>query len=693
MKIEERVEVDGKTIIFETGVLARQAHGAVVVRHEGTFILATVVAEASPTPGRDFFPLTVEFRERMSAGGRIPGAYGKREARTADHEILTSRLIDRSLRPLFPKTFACEVQILVTLFGVDARSDVDSLAILAASAAVHLSDLPFAGPVAGLRVAKKKAAGDDDARLVLMPDDATRDGASLEWVVAGTRDGLVMVEGGADQVSADEVLAALESAHAALGPCLDALDRLRERGGRDKRPTPPEVAWPATLVAALEGELAPVFAEAFAAPKRRRHELVDAASAAAVARYGADHAGVDVGACVDELWRGHIRRETAGGRRIGGRGLTDIRDIWSEVGTLPTNHGSAVFTRGETQALVSVTLGSGDEALMFETALGKKSDRFMLHYNFPPFSVGEVKGLRGPGRREIGHGALARRALAAVMPPEEELPYTVRVVSDILESNGSSSMATVCGGCLALMDAGVPIKAPVAGIAMGLIDHEGQIAILSDILGDEDHLGDMDFKVAGTATGITALQLDNKLGALPHDVLVRAIAQAQQGIAHILGEMVKTLSEPRPEMAAGAPQVAQLRIPTTRIGTLIGQGGKTINELQSATNTRIEVKDDGRVRVTAKRAQDLKAAVARIEGLSAELKVGQVYKGEVVTIKEFGAFVRIGEHEALVHVSELALTRVDKVEDVVKLGDQIDVKVLGADERGRLKLSRKAALK
>ncbi|MCC6624741.1 MAG: polyribonucleotide nucleotidyltransferase [Deltaproteobacteria bacterium] len=685
MKISRSVDIGGRTIVFEVGQLARQAHGAVVVRHEGTFMLATVVAEHAPAPGRDFFPLTVEYREKMSAGGRIPGAYGKREGKTADHEILTSRLVDRSLRPLFPKGFACEVLVSVTLYGVDARSDLDSLAILAAAAAVHVSDLPLAGPVAGLRVSKK------DGALTLMPSDAERDGASLEWVLSGTRDGLVMVEGGAAEVARADVVAALAEAHAALGPLLDVMDELRAEVGKPRREVVAAEAPPAELVRALDDALAPVFAEAFVAPKAARRARVARAASEATARHAA--AGHDVAALVEERWRRHIRRRTAAGERIGGRGLDDIRDIASEVGTIPTNHGSAVFTRGETQALVSVTLGPPDDALQWETALGKLRDRFILHYNFPSFSVGEVKGGRGPGRREIGHGALARRALRPVLPAEEALPMTVRVVSDILESNGSSSMATVCGASLALMDAGVPIARPVAGIAMGLVAEDGEVAVLSDILGDEDHLGDMDFKVAGTRAGITALQLDNKLGSLPADLLERAIAQAEAGIIKILDEMDKTLSAPRPDLAAGAPQVASTRIPVARIASLIGQGGKTIQELQSSTHTRVEVKDDGRVRVSGKRAQDVKAALARIEALTSELELGRVYRAEVVSIKDFGCFVRIGDHEGLVHVSELAAARVDKVGDVVKLGDQVDVKVLGADDRGRLKLSRKAALK
>ncbi len=640
MKVVEEVEIGGKRIVLEAGQVARQAHGAAVVRHGGSMLLATVVVDADTPksrlapPGDEFVPLTVEYRERMSAAGRIPGGYGRREARLGDHEVLTSRLIDRTLRPLFPKGFSQEVQIFVTVYGADPKSDLEALALIAAAAALHLSPLPIE-VVAGLRIIKK------GTKTTLLPSDSERDNAELEWIIGATRAGLVMVEGGADLAPAEVVLASLAEAHAAVMPVLDALDRLRAQAGAPK--------------------------VAFVAP---------APNPAAQA---------------DQARRDALRARTVEGVRSDGRALDALREITSEVAYLPSNHGSALFTRGQTQALVSVTLGATDESLVTETLLGRKNERFFLHYNFPPFSVGEVKASRGPGRREIGHGALARRALSAVMPPSEDLAFTVRVVSDILESNGSSSMATVCGGSLALMDAAVPITAPVAGIAMGLVTHEGGAAILSDISGDEDHFGDMDFKVAGTREGIAALQLDIKIGAVDLDLIGRSLAQAQVGIGQILEAMATTLAAPRDVVPAHAPQIATIRIPAGRVGTLIGQGGKTVQELQSQTNTRIDVKDDGRVRVSARKSADLKAALAKIEALTFELTVGQVYQAEVVTMQPYGAFVRIGDHEGLVHISELAPTRVEKVEDVLSLGEIISVKVLGA-KKGRLELSRKAAL-
>jgi len=695
MKVLEEVVLGGKSVTFEAGQIARQAHGAVVVRHEGSMVLATVVVDASVarSPGfavlakkagsDEFVPLTVEYRERMSASGRIPGGYGKREARISDHEVLTSRLIDRALRPLFPKGFTSEVQVLVTVYGADPKSDLESLALLAAGGAMHLSQLPIEA-VAGLRIAKR---GDV---TVLMPTDGEREAADLEWIVAATREGLVMVEGGANEASEEAVVASLEEATAAVGPVFEVFERLRAAVGRDKVAFVAPGGPPAALLADIERHFGERLVLAFGAPKTERRASVAAIGKEAITLLGASNPGGNVEAAVEAHWRGLVRGRTASGERIGGRGLEEVRAIASEVGYLPSNHGSALFTRGETQALVSVTLGATDESLVYETVLGRKNERFFLHYNFPPFSVGEVKGSRGPGRREIGHGALARRALSAVMPAPEDLAFTVRVVSDILESNGSSSMATVCGASLALMDAAVPLTAAVAGIAMGLVSEGETHALLSDITGDEDHLGDMDFKVAGTREGITALQLDIKVGAVSHALLGNALAQARRGISQILDQMAATLEAPRAMVPGHAPQVVQLKIPPGRVGTLIGQGGKTIQEIQSATGTRIDVKDDGRVRVSARRAGDLKAAVARIEALTLELKVGSTYQAEVVTLKEYGAFVRIGEHEGLVHISELAPTRVEKVEDVLQVGEVITVKVIGADKRGRLELSRKA---
>lgn len=631
MRRREEVELSDKKITLETGQVARQAHAAVIVRHQRAMVLATVVAKPADRDdeGRDsFLPLTVEYRERMSAAGRIPGGFGRRELRMGDHEILTSRLIDRTVRPLFPKGFTDEVQVLVTVYGAEASSDLESLALIAATTALYLSPLPVS-LATGLKLAR---IGE---RVVLLPSDSERTKADIDATLAVTRDGVVMVEAGASEADEDALVALMREATAAASTLLAAVERL--------------------------------------------------ATTADDAPNAVDHTE-------PEDTRAAIRQQVLAGTRSDGRAPDELRAISCEAGYVPANHGSALFTRGETQALVSVTLGAPDEGLISDTMLKRRSDRFFLHYNFPPFSVGEIRPSRGPGRREIGHGALARRALAPVMPPDSELPFTVRVVSDILESNGSSSMATVCGASLALMDAGVQIRRPVAGIAMGLVLDGDRVVVLSDISGAEDDAGDMDFKVAGTREGITALQLDNKIGAVPLEVLAEALGQARENLRQILDVLGATLGAPRPTVPDHAPQIAQIRIPSHRVGTLIGAGGKTIQELQRATSSKIDVKDDGRVRINARRASDLKAALDRIEQLTLELEVGKVYPAEVVRLKEYGAFVRIGDHEGLVHISELAPKRIDNVEDVLTLGETIEVKVLGADKRGRLELSRKAAM-
>jgi len=628
----EEVELGGRVVRFEAGEVAGRAGGAVVVRSGAAMVLATIVAEAGPArkaaseDGLDFVPLTVEYRERASAVGRFPGGHGRREARLGDHEILMSRLLDRTLRPLIPSSWNAETQVLVTVFGAEAKSDLTTLSLLAAAAALHVSDVPAAGPAAGLRVGRGKGGA-----LVFAPGEGASD---EEWIVSASREGIVMAEGGAEEVPGEVVISVFEAATGTLEPVWAAIERLRVAVGKAKRPAP--------------------------------------------------------GATVDAA-REATRASIAGGRREDGRAVDEVRAIDAKVGYLPSNHGSALFTRGGTQALVSVTLAS-DEPAVFDSLLAKRSDRFFLHYNFPPFSVGEVRAQRGPGRREVGHGALAQRALSPVIPAQDELPFSIRVVSDILESDGSSSMATVCGASLALMDAGVPVSGAVAGIAMGVVIGAGGATIVSDIRGVEDAHGDMDLKVAGTRKGLTAIQLDQKVGAVPLAVIAQALGQARVGLDHILDRMAEVLAEPRDKVAPHAPQVLRMKIPQSRIGLVIGQGGKTISELQSATQTRIDVKDDGRVKIAARRAQDAQAALARIEAIVQELTVGKVYTAEVVTIKEYGAFVRIGDHEGLVHVSELAATRVDKVEDVVRVGDSVQVKVIGADKRGRLELSRKAAL-
>ncbi|PKN59127.1 MAG: polyribonucleotide nucleotidyltransferase [Deltaproteobacteria bacterium HGW-Deltaproteobacteria-14] len=687
MKTTETITIGGAELTFETGELARQAHGAVLARHAGSAILATVVAGPDTGERRGFLPLTVEYRERMSAGGRVPGGYLRREARIGDHEILTSRLIDRTLRPLFPAGYDREVQVLVTCLGADAGSDLESLAILAGACALHISSLPFDGPVAGLRI----SSGAEDGAMRFLAPHKARARAAMDFILAADRRGLVMLEGGAAQVPAERVLAAIDEATAALTPVLDAFDRLRAAAGRDKAafspPVPQDPAALADRLLAVAGD--DIDAAWQIADRQVRPDALERAFAA-----GRDALGHE--AADDAAWRGAkkhlIRRRTSAGDRLGGRGLTTVRPLTAQVGYLQAAHGSALFTRGDTQALVTATLGTADDAREYETVLGKRSERFMLHYNFPPFAVGEVRPQRGPGRREIGHGALARRAIVPVLPKKDDLPWVLRVVSDILESNGSSSMATVCGTSLALFDAGVPLAAPVAGVAMGLVHDADDYVILTDITGDEDALGDMDFKVAGTRTGVTALQLDNKLGALPRAVLAAALEQARVALDEILDVMDATLPAARESIAPHAPQVTQIAIPKRTIGRLIGPGGRKIQEIQSQTRTRIDVRDDGRVRVFAKNAADLAKGAERVRAETLVLEVGAVYDAQVVTIKEYGAFVRIGAHEGLVHISELDHERTDRVEDVVKVGDEVRVRVQGADDRGRLELSRRAAL-
>lgn len=596
----ETFELAGKTITLEHGEVAWRAGGAVVLRCGDAMLLATVTVARGVTAARDdeddeFVPLTVEYREKMAALAKIPGGYGKRELRLSDHEVLVSRLVDRAIRPLFPEGFAHETQVLVTVYGAEPDSDLEVLAVIAASAALAVSEVPWRGPVGAARVVS----------------------GGLELLAAAHADGLVMLEGQAGEVGELVLAEAIGKAQAEVQPALLAIGRLAE-GGKAK--------------AAFEAKARPTI----------------------------------------------VRQ---------GRGDGEVREVAAKVGYLPSNDGSALFSRGRTQALVSVTIGQPDEAPIAETVFGKKAERFFLHYNFPSFSVGEVKQNRGPGRREIGHGALARRALVAVLP--DELPYAVRVVSDILTSDGSSSMATVCGASLALMDAGVPMKGAVAGVAVGLTRSAGT-RLLVDITGEEDASGDMDFKVAGTRNGLTAVQLDVKGEPVPVGTLVEAIGLARPALDTILAAMDGVLAAARPEMKRGSPQVINMKVAERRIGALIGPGGKTINEIQSATGTKIDVKDDGRVRIVGKRLADVKAAEQRILGLTIELRVGEIYDAEVVTLKEYGVFVRIADHEGLVHISELGEQRVEKVEDVVKLGDAMRVKVLGADEKGRLKLSKRA---
>ena len=669
------LKIAGSECSFETGRIARLASAAVIGRRGDDVVLATVVAAEEPRPGTDFLPLTVEYREKMAAAGRIPGSFGRREGRISDHEVLVSRLIDRTIRSLFPEDFHCEVQVQVSVLSADPGSDLPSLALLTACAAVHLSPVPFRGPAAGLRVATIRG------QLLPFPHLHERNASELDFMVGAGPDGLVMVEGEAKAIAEDRCLAALKAAAEYAGRFQKAFAELRELAGIAKRPLPaaapgPEV--PAPSRAALDAALA-------LTSKNERRAAIAAARQLGLAATPVEQQ-VAFGKAFDALLGQLVReRVLTEGKRLDGRGTTDIRPIWCEVGWLPRAHGSAVFTRGETQALVTCTLGSGDDAQTLDELGGLRQERFLLHYNFPPYSVNEIRPLRGPGRREIGHGFLARRGLAHALPDFADFPYVIRIESEISESNGSSSMATVCGGTLAMLQAGVPLAEPVAGIAMGLVTDGARTAVLSDILGDEDHLGDMDFKVVGTAQGITALQLDNKVGGLTDAQLATALAQARAGRLHILGEMSKTLAAPAADLSRYSPRVSRTEILPEAIGVLVGPRGANIKAIQAATGARVQVDDDGQVLVYAADAGKAQRAMRLVHDAAGVVSKGRLYRGQVQLVREFGAFVRINAmNEGLVPQEELG--------EPVASGDEIVVMVLGADDRGRLRLSRKQAL-
>jgi polyribonucleotide nucleotidyltransferase len=690
--VTHQVELDvpGGPIWIETGRVARQASGAVVVRHRDTVLLATAVAASEPRPGQGFFPLTVEYRERMAASGRIPGSYLRREGRITDREVLVSRLADRTVRPLFPDGFLCDTQVMLTVLSADADVEPEGLAILGASAALHVSEVPWHGPVAGARIARA------DGRWHVFPSRAVRERAELDLVVSSGPQGLVMVEGEAREVGEDVVTEALARAEEVCHEIGEGVDELRREGGRDKRehrPRQVDEQLAAAVRERLAGSVEPATARIEKRERRDALAELERDARTALAERWPDREE-EIAREIQAEIKGAIRRRIAReGRRPDGRGPEEIRAIGSEVSWLPRCHGSAIFTRGETQALVSCTLGTRRDEQRHETLEGEQQEAFLLHYNFPPYSVGETRPLRGPGRREIGHGNLAHRALRPLLPDPESFPYTIRLVSDISESNGSSSMATVCGGSLALMDAGVPLPRAVAGIAMGLIREGDEHVVLSDILGDEDHLGDMDFKVAGTAEGITAIQMDNKLGSIPAEVMTRALEQARRGREHILARMGETLEQARPEIAEQAPRVRSLRIRPERIGDLIGPGGQRIQEIQSLYDCRIDVSDDGAVRIYAQDATAARHARERVEALTLVPEQGKVYRGRVVMVRDFFAVVRLGEtEEGRLHVSELDNRRVPRVQDVLSEGDEVLVRVQGVDDHGRIVLSRKAAL-
>jgi polyribonucleotide nucleotidyltransferase len=684
-KIE--MEFYGRSLSIETGRMAKQAGGAAVVSYGETVVLVTVVASTSPREGVDFFPLTVDYQERTFAAGKIPGGFFKREGRPSEREILISRLVDRALRPLFPDGFFCETQVVASVLSVDRENDADTVALIGASAALQVSDIPFRGPIAGVRIGRLRGA------LTVNPLQSQFLASDINLFVAAGRDTIIMVEGGGRVVPEEGMLEALFLAQEAVKPVLDAQDEIARVVGKQKRAlvvVPPDT----TLVGRVHDLAADKLRTAFSIAAKHERAAAGAAVKQEVrTALAEEYAGreKEVGTVFEELesetLRALVIREN---RRVDGRGLTDIRPISCEVNVLPRTHGSALFTRGETQALVVATLGTGSDEQKVDALIGEQYKKFMLHYNFPPFSVGEVRPLRGPGRREIGHGALAERALQAVLPGESEFPYTVRIVSEILESNGSSSMATVCGGTLSLMDAGVPIKAPVAGIAMGLIKEGEEIRVLSDILGDEDHLGDMDFKVAGTAQGITALQMDIKIFGVSREIMQQALYQAREGRLHILGQMAQALAAPRPEVAENAPRIITLKVKPDKIREIIGPGGKMIRSIIEETGVKIDVEDDGTVYVSSQDGESMSRAVDRINRITAEAEVGKVYKGTVRKVVDFGAFVEIlPGTDGLLHVSQIGPGRVRRVADVLKEGDEVMVKVLEIDRQGKIRLSQR----
>lgn len=693
--VQDQARVGRWEISIETGRVARQAHGAVLIRQGDTVLLVAVVAASEPRPGGDFFPLTVEFRERFSAAGRFPGGYRKREGRISDHEVLSSRLIDRTIRPLFPEGFLNETQVQITVLSYEPGTDPEVLAITGAAAALHISDIPFHGPVAAVRVART-----EEGKWIAFPDQEERAASPLELVVSVGPSGLVMIEGEAREIPEADFLEALRFGAEAVRPLHELLDRARAGAGKEKRvvPEPQPDSELAVYVRRIAEE--PMSLALRVAGKQERslalRSVRESVTEAIVGlREDPDPALMqrDVVELLHTLEAEILRRNILDlGIRADGRASNQVRPIRCEVGVLPRVHGSALFTRGETQAFVVTTLGTGRDEQEVEGLAGTERDRFHLFYNFPPYSVGEIRPLRGPGRREIGHGNLARRSLEPVLPGPEAFPYTIKIESEITESNGSSSMASVCGGCLALMDAGVPITRPVAGIAMGLIQAGDKAVVLSDIIGAEDHLGDMDFKVAGTEQGVTAVQLDNKVGSLPFDLLEKALAQAREGRLHILGEMAKALAEPRSDLAPQAPRIAVLKIRPHRIRDLIGPGGRNIQDLQADTGTRVDVTDDGTVRIYASELAALGHAKKRVFDLTGEPEVGRLYRGTVTGVKEFGCFVRLFQGiEGLVHVSELGDGHVRDVAQVCAEGDTMVVKVLGVDN-GKISLSRRAAL-
>ena len=688
----KKVELDfhGRPLSIEVGKVAKQADGAALVRYGETVVLVTAVAAKELKTDTDFFPLTVDYQEKTFAAGKIPGGFFKREGRPSEKEILTCRLIDRSIRPLFSEGLRCETQVIATVLSADRENDPDMVAMLGASVALQVSDIPFSGPLAGVRI------GRIDGRWVINPTQSQLLESDMDIFLSGSRDAIVMVEGGAKMVPEDEILEALFTGHQAIQPLLQIQEDIRREIGKPKRQVP-LAELDAAIVRQVEQLALSKLQQAIEIPEKlERYKQIGEIKGEVVAQMLAEfpQKEKDIKGAFDELKRNCFRgliiqRE----RRIDGRGLKDIRPITCEVEILPRTHGSALFTRGETQALVVTTLGTASDEQKIDALIGEHYKKFMLHYNFPPFSVGEVKFLRGPSRRDIGHGNLAERALLPVLPPEETFPYTVRIVSEVLESNGSTSMATVCGGSLSLMDAGVPVLAPVAGIAMGLIKEGEHVRVLSDILGDEDHLGDMDFKVAGTPNGVTSLQMDIKISGVNRDIMRQALYQAREGRLHILGIMTETMGSHRASVSGHAPRITTLKVRPDKIREIIGPGGKVIRGIIEATGVKMDVEDDGTVTIASSDEAASRKAIEMVQRIAAEAEVGKIYKGTVRKIVDFGAFVEIlPGTDGLVHISQLAPERVRRVSDVLKEGDEVLVKVLEIDKQGKIRLSRKEAL-
>ena len=682
----EQLEWAGRKLTLETGRIARQADGAVFATWGETTLLATVVSAKSPKPGIDFFPLTVNYQEKAFAAGRIPGGYFKREGRPSEKETLVSRLIDRPIRPLFPDGYRNETQVVITVLSHDLENDPDILSLVAASAALTISGVPFMGPIGGARVGLIKG------ELKLNPTIDEMKESGLDLVVAGTQDAVLMVESEAQELSEETMLEAVMMGHRGFQPVIDAIIRLAEKAAKEPRDLvvvdKSEVE--KAVAAIAEAELREAYK---ITQKALRYKAVDAVKAKVnAALLEGDAPKFDkqkVGEAFHDLQAKVVRWNILDtGIRIDGRDVSTVRPILSQVGVLPRTHGSSLFTRGETQALVVATLGTAEDEQFVDSLEGTYKERFLLHYNFPPYSVGEAGRMGSPGRREIGHGKLAWRAIRPMLPSQAEFPYTLRVVSEITESNGSSSMATVCGASLSLMDAGVPLKRPTAGIAMGLILEGERFAVLSDILGDEDHLGDMDFKVAGTDNGVTALQMDIKIAGITEEIMKVALAQAKQGRLHILTEMSKALNSAREELGEFAPRIETLKIPTDKIREVIGTGGKVIREIVEKTGAKINIDDDGTVKIASSNGDSIKAAINWIKSITQEAELGAIYEGTVVKTMDFGAFVNFfGSKDGLVHISQLSTERVNKTTDVVKEGDKVKVKLLGFDDRGKVRLS------